>query len=30
MRLAFASKLDRRTVNIQDMQVIVQQFYECR
>ncbi len=30
IRLAFLSRLDRTTNLVQDMQVIVQQFYECR
>jgi hypothetical protein len=30
VRLAFSSRLDRETCAIQDSQVIVQQFYECR
>jgi uncharacterized membrane protein len=30
VRLAFSSKLDSQTRQIQDLQVIVQQFYECR
>jgi hypothetical protein len=30
VRLAFSSKLDSTTREIQDLQVIVQQFYECR
>ncbi len=29
-RLAFFSKLDSQTKQIQDLQVVVQQFYECR
>ncbi len=29
-RLAFSSKLDQMTKNIQDYQKVVQQFYECR
>jgi hypothetical protein len=30
VRLAFSSKLDSSTRQVQDLQVIVQQFYECR
>jgi hypothetical protein len=30
VRLAFSSKLDSATREVQDLQVIVQQFYECR
>ncbi len=30
VRTAFSSKLDTQTKQIQDLQVIVQQFYECR
>jgi len=30
VRLAFAAKLDARTHEIQDRQIVLQQFYECR